>query len=126
LGQLIDEVVQALTNFDSTQADHILSEAFSLYAFEQVLLELVQPTMVEIGERWHRGEINVATEHFATQFVRRKLAGLLNIFEGSAQRATILIGCASGELHEIGTLMIALFLARRGWHLVYLGAQVPL
>ncbi len=88
IGQLIDEIVQALMNFDSRQADQILSEAFSIYPFEQVLLELVQPAMVDVGERWHRGEINVAVEHFATQFVRRKLASLLSIFEGSAHRAT--------------------------------------
>jgi methanogenic corrinoid protein MtbC1 len=125
-GQLIDEVVQALTNFDSTQADQILSEAFSIYPFEQVLLELVQPTMVEIGERWHRGEINVAVEHFATQFVRRKLASLLNIFENTARRATAVVGCAPGELHDLGALLSALFLVRRGWHVIYLGPQVPL
>jgi MerR family transcriptional regulator, light-induced transcriptional regulator len=126
IGQLIDEIVQALMNFDSMQADQILSEAFSIYPFEQVLLELVQPAMIEIGERWHRGEINVAVEHFATQFVRRKLAGLLSIFEGSAHRATVVVGCAPGELHDLGALLSALFLVRRGWHVIYLGPQVPL
>src|SRR5215212_3387439 len=125
LGQLIDEVVQALTNFDSTQADHILSEAFSIYPFEQVLLELVQPAMVEIGELWHRGQINVAVEHFATQFVRRKLAGLMNVFDAAGSRGTIIVGCAPSELHDLGLLMSALFLVRRGWHVVYLGPQVP-
>jgi methanogenic corrinoid protein MtbC1 len=126
IGQLSDEIVKALTNFDSTQADHTLSEAFSIYPFEQVLLELVQPTMIEIGERWHRGEINVAVEHFATQFVRRKLANLLSIFENTARRATVVVGCAPGELHDLGALLSALFLVRRGWHVIYLGPQVPL
>jgi methanogenic corrinoid protein MtbC1 len=82
--------------------------------------------MVEIGERWHRGEINVAVEHYATQFVRRKLASLLSMFEGSAHRATIVVGCAPGELHDLGALLSALFLVRRGWHVIYLGPQVPL
>jgi MerR family transcriptional regulator, light-induced transcriptional regulator len=126
IGQLIDEIVQALMNFDSTQADQILSEAFSIYPFEQVLLDLVQPAMIDIGERWHRGEINVAVEHFATQFVRRKLAGLLTIFEGNAHRSTVVVGCAPGELHDLGALLSALFLVRRGWHVIYLGPQVPL
>jgi MerR family transcriptional regulator, light-induced transcriptional regulator len=124
--QLADEIVEALTIFNSPQADQILSEAFSIYPLERVLLELVQPAMVEIGERWHRGEINVAVEHFATQFVRRKLASLLSIFEGGARRATIVVGCAPGELHDLGALLSALFLVRRGWHVVYLGPQVPL
>ncbi|HEU5102472.1 MAG TPA: B12-binding domain-containing protein [Roseiflexaceae bacterium] len=125
-GQLTDEVVQALTMFNTQRADQILSEAFSIYPLEQVLLELVQPAMVEIGERWHRSEINVAVEHFATQFVRRKLASLLSTFEGGAHRATIVVGCAPGELHDLGALLSALFLVRRGWHVIYLGPQVPL
>jgi methanogenic corrinoid protein MtbC1 len=126
LGQLIEEMVQALMNFDSPHADQILCEAFSISPFEQVLLELVQPAMVDIGERWHRGEINVAVEHFATQYVRRKLASLLSIFENTARRATVVVGCAPGELHDLGALLSALFLVRRGWHVIYLGPQVPL
>src|SRR5690349_18213789 len=87
--RIAEDLVLALAHFDLPQADRLIGEAFALYPFEQVMLELIQPAMVEIGERWHRGEINVAVEHFATQFVRRKLAGLLNIFESSRQRATI-------------------------------------
>ncbi len=39
--------------------------------------------MVEIGERWQVHQINVVAEHFASQFMRRKLATLLNVFEGA-------------------------------------------
>jgi MerR family transcriptional regulator, light-induced transcriptional regulator len=124
--RIAEDVVLALTHFDLQRAELLIGEAFAIYPFEQVLLGLIQPAMVEIGERWHRGEINVAAEHFATQFVRRKLAGLLNIFENSAQRATIVVGCGPGELHDLGILLIALFLVRRGWHVVYLGPQLPL
>jgi methanogenic corrinoid protein MtbC1 len=123
---LVDELLQALTEFDTQAVERLLGEAFSLYPFEQVLLDVVQPALVEIGERWHRGEINVAVEHFASQLIRRKLAGLLNLFEGSGLRATIIVGCAPHELHEIGVLLASLFLVRRGWHVFYLGPQVPL
>jgi methanogenic corrinoid protein MtbC1 len=123
--RLSEELVEALASFDTPQAERLLGEAFGLYPFEDVLLDLVQPVMVEIGECWHRGEINVAAEHFATQFVRRKLAGLLNIFDGIPHRATLIVGCGPNELHDLGTLLIALFLSRRGWNVVYLGAQVP-
>ncbi|KPV50287.1 MerR family transcriptional regulator, partial [Kouleothrix aurantiaca] len=81
---------------------------------------------VEVGERWHRGEINVAAEHFATQFVRRKLSSLMNVFEGTSHRSTIVVGCAPGELHDLGVMMLSLFLVRRGWNVVYLGPQVPI
>lgn len=126
IGRMVEELVQVLTEFDAQRAERLLSEAFSLYPFEQVLIEIVQPVLVEVGERWQRGEINVGVEHFATQLFRRKLAGLLNLFEGGGQRATIIAGCAPGELHDIGVLLSSLFLVRRGWRVIYLGPQVPL
>jgi MerR family transcriptional regulator, light-induced transcriptional regulator len=126
LDRMVDELVSTLTTFDAPGAERIVSEAFAIYPFESVLLDLVQPTMIEVGERWHRGEINVAAEHYATEFVRRKLAGLLNVFENNTSRATIVVGCAPQELHDMGVLFASLFLVRRGWHVVYLGPQVPL
>jgi methanogenic corrinoid protein MtbC1 len=123
---LLDELVEGLTNFDGPAAERVISEAFAIYPFEEVLIGLLQPALVEIGEMWHRGEINIAVEHFSTEFVRRRMAGLLNVFEGAAQHDTIIIGCAPRELHEIGVLFASLFLIRRGWRVIYLGAQVPL
>lgn len=126
LDQLVQELTRTLTSFDAGASDRLLSEAFSLHPFEQVLLELIQPVMVEIGERWHRGEINIASEHFATEFMRRKLASLINIFETVATRETIIVGCAPNELHDMGILFASLFLVRRGWKVIYLGARVPM
>jgi len=123
---LVGEFVQALVAFDLAWAERLLSEAFSIYPFEQVLIDLMQPAMVEIGACWQRGEINVAIEHFATQFVRRKLGGLMNVFEGGGRRGPIVLGCAPSESHDLGAMMATLFLMRRGWNVVYLGAQVPL
>src|SRR5262245_51369795 len=102
--QMIADLVHALTHFESQHAEQLISEAFAIHPFEQVLLDVIQPAMIEIGERWHRGEVNVVAEHFATQLVRRKLAGLLNIFESVGQRATIVVGCGPNELHDLGAL----------------------
>lgn len=123
--QLIDALVDTLVAFDAIQAERLLSEAFAMFAFEEVLISLVQPAMVEVGERWHHGEINIAAEHFATQFMRRKLSGLLNMFAGDTGRGKIIIACAPDEQHDLGALFGALFLSRQGWHIIYLGPQVP-
>lgn len=126
LEQSVEQVIMALTHFDGGRAEILISEAFALHPFERVLLDLIQPAMVEIGERWHRGEINIAAEHYTTEFVRRKLASLLNVFEGQTTSETIIVGCAPRELHDIGIMFASLFLVRRGYHVVYLGPQVPL
>lgn len=127
LQRINEELLDALTAFESVQADRLLSEAFALYPVEDVLLHIVQPTMVEIGERWHRGEANIAVEHFSTQFVRRKLSSMINVFEGLDHGlGKILVACAPDELHDIGAMFGALFLVRRGWQVIYLGPQMPM
>jgi methanogenic corrinoid protein MtbC1 len=95
-----------------------------MYPVEEVCLGVIAPTLEEIGERWHRAEISVATEHFATSFVRRKLFALFNVYESGRGRGLVFAGCAPDEWHEVGLLMLAVFLVRHGYRLSYLGPNL--
>lgn len=125
LQRLQTELLDAMMRFDAARGEQLMAEAFALYPLEDVLLQLVEPLLIEVGERWHRGDISVASEHFTTQFMRRKLSGLFSAAEPVAARGTIIVACAPGELHDIGALFVALFLMRRNWHVIYLGPQMP-
>lgn len=116
---------QALLQFDAPLADTVLSEAFALYSLDNVCVNIIQPSLVDIGEMWHLGTASVAQEHFASQFLRRKLLALLNIYDVPEGRATIVAACAPGEQHDLGLLLLALFLVRRNYRVVFLGADVP-
>jgi methanogenic corrinoid protein MtbC1 len=121
---LADDLTRMLLAFDSGAAEVVLSEAFAMYRVEEVCLAVIAPTLVEVGERWHRGEISVATEHFASSFARRKLFTLFNTYETGRGRGLVFAGCAPDEWHEIGLLMISLFLVRHGIRLSYLGPNL--
>jgi methanogenic corrinoid protein MtbC1 len=120
------QLVAALTDYDEKRSEKLLGEAFALYPMDEVFLKLIQPAMQEIGELWHQGKISVTTEHFATQFVRRKLASILNTYSITEGRGVVLVGCAPSEQHDLGALLLAVLLVRHGWQVVYLGGQVPL
>lgn len=120
------DLAQALLRFDAPAADSILSEAFALYSLDAVCVNVMQPVLVEVGEMWHAGSASVAQEHFASQFIRRKLLALLNIYDVPEGRATVVAACAAGEQHDLGLLLLALFLVRRNYKVVFLGADVPL
>lgn len=124
--RVMSQLVAALTEFDSARAEQLLGEAFSLYPVEDVFLHIVQPTMIEIGEQWHQGKLSVTVEHFATQFIRRKLSSLFNTYHITDGRGLIIVGCASGEQHDLGALMLSVFLVRHGWQVIYLGPDVPI
>lgn len=124
---LQDALVAALLEFKASRADDVLAEAFALYPVETVALSLMQPTLVEIGEGWHRGDVTVAQEHFASAHLRQKLDNLFNqaLHHSNGRARTILCACARGEMHEMGILLVALFLRRRGYTVIYLGQNVP-
>lgn len=117
---------QALLQFEAPAADLLLGEAFALYPLDMVCVNIIQPTLIDIGEMWHVGTASVAQEHFASQFLRRKLLALLNIYDVPEGRATIIAACAPGEQHDLGLLLLALFLVRRNYKVVFLGADVPI
>ena len=123
---LEQQLVSALLRLDAQAAEAVLGQAFALYSLEDVCLKLMTPALVTIGQGWHDGTVSVGQEHFATQFVRRKIQGLLSIYDVVAGQATIVAACAPGEQHDVGLLILALILVRRGYRVIYLGADVPL
>lgn len=117
-------LLHALVAFDTPSADGVLTEAFAMYGVEEVCEAVIQPALVEVGERWHRGEITVATEHFASSYVRRKLFALFDVYETGRGRGLIFTACAPDEWHEVGVLMVSLFLVRHGYRVSYLGTSL--
>jgi methanogenic corrinoid protein MtbC1 len=121
------DLLGALLAFDLRQADAVMTEAFALFAVEDVCLQVLEPLMVEVGDRWHAGEISVAEEHHVTSFVRAKLFGLLSAYQRTdGAGPLILTACAPEEWHEIGILVVSVFLARRGFTVTCLGPNLPL
>jgi MerR family transcriptional regulator, light-induced transcriptional regulator len=91
---------------------------------ETVVLELFKPVLVEIGERWSRGEACVVQERFATNFIRQRLLALIQLHAPFAQGPRLICCCPPGEDHEIGLLSFALLMEQRGWEVIYLGQSV--
>jgi MerR family transcriptional regulator, light-induced transcriptional regulator len=115
-----------LTAVDEPQAGALLGEAHGALNLETVCLEIIQPCLYEIGEAWYRGEIRIATEHFASNYLRGHLMGLFQACPMRQSAPRIVAGCAPDELHDIGSLVLALLLRREGYRVEYLGANVPL
>jgi DNA-binding transcriptional MerR regulator len=123
---LRDELLQAFRAVNEEAAAQVMNEALALYSIEDVSLHILQPALVEVGELWLDGKVSVATEHFASSFVRSRLA---NLFHGSPHNPygpLVLVGCAPEEFHELGAMFLAVFLRRAGFRVVYLGQNVPL
>ena len=116
----------SLEHFDDLIAADILRRAFTIYSVDLVLMEIIQPTLVEMGEAWHRGEMPIAVEHFSTQFCMQHLNSLLASSAAPTRTGVIVASCAPGEAHQIGLLSLVVMLRWRGWDVKYLGPDLNL
>jgi DNA-binding transcriptional MerR regulator len=126
LENLRREWVVACESFNESKAEQILNQAFALYRVETVCLELILKGLAEIGDRWYEGEISVQQEHFASELAMRRIESLLTASPAPTRAERILLACPPGEVHTFAPLLLNLFLRRRGWDVLYLGANVPL
>jgi len=90
----------ALEAFDEPYAQAVLDSLLSLTMLDSLLTEVVLPYLHELGERWERGEITVAQEHFASAVLRGRLLGLrrCEVPHGRRGYQRLLHGCADALL----------------------------
>ena len=115
----------ALDELDEPAAQAVLDRLLSDFTVETVLRDVLMPYLQELGERWQRGSVTVAQEHFASNLLRGRLASLARGWgHGHGPRAVL--ACPPGELHDLGLLVFGIALNRNGWRIGYLGADTPL
>ncbi|HET9116083.1 MAG TPA: MerR family transcriptional regulator [Gaiellaceae bacterium] len=120
-----EELDAALLAFDDARAHAAFDALVAGFSLDTILGEVVLPYLHDLGDRWQRGEISVAQEHFASSLLRGRLLGLARGW-GQGLGPTALLACAPGEQHDLGLVAFGLALRSRGWRILYLGPDTPL
>ena len=124
--ELRQDWIEACLDFNETTAEYIASHAFALFPTETVLFEIFFAGLSTIGEAWYQRRATVQQEHFSSALVTRRLNALIATAPPPIHRQSIIVGCPPEEDHTLSALLITYLLRSRGWHVVYLGANVPL
>ncbi len=120
-------LLEAFARSDEATARELLDQAFAMVAPESVALEIIEPTMRAIGERWVRNELTVWQEHLASNVIQQKLFSVLQSQPESPPMSPHLVAaCAPSEEHQLGLVIFALLARRQGWRVSYLGQGTPL
>ncbi|TCC57547.1 MerR family transcriptional regulator [Kribbella pittospori] len=115
----------ALDELDEPAAQAVIDHLLSMLTVETVIRDVLMPYLGELGDRWARGAVSVVQEHFASNVIRGRLAGLARGWgHGHGPRA--LLACLPAEQHELALLAFGVVLNRNGWRISYLGADTPL
>jgi MerR family transcriptional regulator, light-induced transcriptional regulator len=91
-----------------------------------IYLDVITPAMVSIGERWERGELDIAFEHRASGVANRLIGRLGPRFTRRGRTlGTVLVGAPAGEHHALPVSMVADLIRLEGYEVSDLGADTP-
>ncbi|MFZ1043482.1 MAG: B12-binding domain-containing protein [Anaerolineales bacterium] len=117
--------LEACFRYDTVAAEQILNQAFAAHSIEIACTEVMMQGLFEVGEQWHKGIASVQQEHFASAIAMRRLESLISAAPPPTHPEVIITACPPEEWHTFPLSLITLFLRRRGWNVVTLGANVP-
>ena len=123
-GELSGALRRALDTFDEPAAQAVLDRLMSDLSLTTVLREVVMPYLSELGQRWEQGTASIAQEHFASNLIHGRLAGLARGW-GDGHGPLAVLACAPGEFHDLALMVFGIVLNRHGWKIDYLGSNTP-
>jgi MerR family transcriptional regulator, light-induced transcriptional regulator len=93
---------------------------------EVIYFNILEKALKEVGTLWETGVIDVWKEHFISETtldIMREIK--IKEKKGKCKAHSFLALTAGPELHNIGLKMLTDMLEIEGWHVTYLGSNVP-
>lgn len=89
-------------------------------------LDVISPAMASIGDRWARGELDIAVEHRASGVANRLVGRLGPRFNRRGRTlGAVVVGAPAGETHSLPVSMVADLIRLEGFEVSDLGADTP-
>ena len=122
---LFDRAISAVEQLDGQALQQVLDMASMSLSPVDLAEQILVPVMRTVGERWSTGTLGIAHEHMASAIVRNALSGLVLSRHLPRHGPGIVVATPSGQIHELGALVVAATAASVGWRVTYLGADLP-
>lgn len=122
----INHMLSAVICFNEAALDESYTEMLSLHPVKIVTERLLNPLMIQLGDRWNNMIGSIAEEHFFGFYLRSKLGARLHHRIRHYDAPALLLACLPGDQHEIGLLLLALAANERHFRTIILGADMPL
>lgn len=122
---LVAEAYAAVQAMDSSRLETVLDRGSVLLGQVRLLSEIIVPLVERIGEAWRVGELKVAHEHVASACIRTFLGQVSRPMAVHPGAPVLVSTTPTGQLHELGAVLVAAAATNHGWRVVYAGASLP-
>ena len=122
-----EELAHLFIAGEDAQAMKNILEYLETHSRKELFTNVLTPTMYHIGVLWERNDISVADEHLATAICDFILSATeeRNVQNDRAEGKVMVMGL-EGEDHYLGLKMVASIFREKGWHVQYMGPNLPL
>ena len=122
---LLSEALEAVANLDPDKLNHTIHKATHSLAPEVFIDEVATRLMHKIGDLWFDGQLSPAHEHLASTIMHNILLDLTTSLQPPSTAPSVVISTPAGQRHEIGAMIVAATAEYEGWHVTYLGPDLP-
>ncbi len=123
--RLVAAFLTAVDALDLAAAEEVVAQADASLGSRTTALRVLIPILREVGRRWESGKLSVAQEHAATAVLRNYLGSAVRALGRNEGAQLAVCTTPPGELHELGALIAAVYVASLGLRVVYLGPNLP-
>jgi len=121
----LEEAMVAIRTLNDVALDDVLSRAAVELGHQGLLQKVITPLTNRIGLDWEDGTIKIAHEHFASSVLRTFLCNSAKPFALPDSAPVLLVATPSGQIHELGAVLVAAAATNKGWRVKYLGTNLP-
>jgi MerR family transcriptional regulator, light-induced transcriptional regulator len=121
----VEAAVALIRAMDAPGLDALLRRRLAVLGVGAFLEELIAPLLLRVGDEWHMGRMTIAQEHLSSSVVTQVLMSIVRTPMRDGSETRVLIATTSGDQHELGALLVAASATAAGWHVIYLGPNLP-
>lgn len=121
----VSSALDAVADDDAARLRADLRRAALAMGPRRFVVEFAQPLLERVGDLWAEGKLAVRQEHLASECLATQLRVLLSDYEDLSHAPVVLLTTLPDELHSLGLLMVAVYLAVAGAAPRMLGPIMP-
>ncbi|WP_420550244.1 MerR family transcriptional regulator [Litorivicinus lipolyticus] len=118
-------MMDAIREHNPAALDALLYRGSLQFTSPTLMEDVVAPLLRSIGEGTREGSLRISHEHMATAQIRTFLGAMRPASVEYQEAPRVIITTPSGQLHELGALMVSVTCASEGWMPIYLGPNTP-
>ncbi|HHY31138.1 MAG TPA: 5-methyltetrahydrofolate--homocysteine methyltransferase [Syntrophaceticus sp.] len=127
MANLIDELKNAIVELEADKVVSSVKAGLDEGLNPLSLVKSLQAGMVEIGDRFAKGEYYLSELIMSGEIMKNAMALIEPKLAGLDQehRGSIVIGTVQGDIHDLGKNIVVMLLKGAGYNVVDLGVDVP-